>query len=335
MTANQITVLLDPAQMPNQSQDQPTFDKLWAAVLAAIPTFGAQFNAAVAAFNVVAAGGAYAIPYTVDLSSTADADPTSGKLRFNAANQNAATTLFADLVGADTIDYTSILDQFDASTNTVKGQIRIVKQGDPAKFLTFDVTARATATGYRKLVVANTGGSSANPFGANEAVLIKFTRTGDKGATGNLPLAQYVKVSERSQTTTAGNGVSGTNTRILNTVEVNTLPGASLASNTVTLPAGTYRFRGRAPAIGVGSHACYLYNSTDSTIIQSGSSAQSAVGGSNQTDSTVTGFFVLAATKGVQLRHYITQTATSGLGLGTSVDGVGCVYSELEFEKIV
>jgi hypothetical protein len=186
MAGNQITVYLDPAQMPNRTQDQQTFDNLWAAVLAALPTFGAQFNAGVAAFNAVAAGSAYAIPYTVDLSSTADADPTAGKLRFNAANQNAATTLFADLLGSDTVDYTSILDQFDASTSTVKGQIRIVKQGDPAKFLTFDVIARTVATGYRKLVVTNTGGSSANPFSASDAVLIKFTRTGDVGSAGTL-----------------------------------------------------------------------------------------------------------------------------------------------------
>jgi hypothetical protein len=171
---------------PNKPQRgvRATFANQLDAFIAWLINFVVEMAALVAGLNTLAAGSAYAIPYTVDLSSTADADPTAGKLRFNAATQNATTTIYLDLTGSDGADYTSIIDQFDASTSAVKGQIRIVKQGDPTKFLTFDVTARTTATGYRKLSLTNTGGSSASPFLAGDGVLIKFTRTGDKGVQG-------------------------------------------------------------------------------------------------------------------------------------------------------
>lgn len=183
--SNQISVFLDPTTMPSQSQAQATFDQNMAAFFANLPVFGSQFNASIANYNASFSGNAYAIPYTIDLSSTTDADPGAGNLRLDNATQNLATTLRMDLLGAGgTIDYTSMIDTFDASTSTVKGQIRIVKQGDASKFLFFDVTARATPTGYRNISVTPRASSSANPFVNGDAVLLFFQRTGDKGNAG-------------------------------------------------------------------------------------------------------------------------------------------------------
>lgn len=184
--ANQISVFLDPALMPSQSQPQATFDQNMAAFFASLPAFGAQFNAAVANFNASFSGNAYAIPYTVDLSGTSDVDPGAGKLRFDNVTQNLATTLRLDLLGAGTpaVDYTAMIDTFDGSTSTVKGHIRIVKQGDASKFLLFSVSSRTAPSGYRDISVTPVASSSANPFVAGDAVLLFFQRTGDKGDTG-------------------------------------------------------------------------------------------------------------------------------------------------------
>lgn len=171
--------------VPDPATDLPAdFSKKAAAMVLAQKAMVPQLNSMIAGANTLAAGGAYAIPYFVDLTSTADADPTAGLLRFNAVAQNTATMLYADLVGSDGVDYTTILDQFDASTSAVKGQLRIVKQGDPTKFLMFNVMGRTTVAGYRKLVLVPTGGTSASPFGQGDPVLLKFQRTGDIGPTG-------------------------------------------------------------------------------------------------------------------------------------------------------
>lgn len=126
-------------------------------------------------------GGAITIAYAFSTTTT-DADPGNGALRLDNATQNTATHIYADLNDSSSVDWTSVLDTFDASTNTVKGSIRLVKVGDATKFLTFNVTARTTATGYRKFTVTNTGSSSASPFANNDSILLCFDRAGDAGA---------------------------------------------------------------------------------------------------------------------------------------------------------
>jgi hypothetical protein len=171
---------------PDPAVDAPSvFNAKAAAFVLAQKAMVPQINSAIANFNAAAAGSAYAIPYTIDLSSTADADPGSGKLRFDSATQNAATTLRLDPLGAGNVDYTAMIDTFDASTSTVKGSIRIVKQGDASKFLMFNVTARTAPSGYRDISVTPVASSAANPFLNGDSVLLFFQRTGDKGAPGN------------------------------------------------------------------------------------------------------------------------------------------------------
>lgn len=186
-----ITVLLDPAQMPDQSQDQLDFDNKMSGVMRDLPTWGAQANLTEANMNAMAAGGAYALPYVFD-TATADADPGAGKLRLSSTTQSAATVIRLDLTGAGQ-DYTTLIDTMDASTNFIKGSIRLIKQGDLSKWMTFDLTARAAPSGYRNLMVVCTGSSSASPFVKDDPLLLFFQRAGDRGAVGgrDVVLAEY------------------------------------------------------------------------------------------------------------------------------------------------
>lgn len=77
-----------------------------------------------------------------------------------------------------------MLDTFDDSTGTVKGSIRLVKASDATKWLTFNVTAVASPSGYRNITVTNTGSSAANPFLDTDAILLCFDRAGDAGTAG-------------------------------------------------------------------------------------------------------------------------------------------------------
>jgi hypothetical protein len=195
-----ITTLLDPTKMPNQSQDQATFDSFWAALLATLPTWSGEVNATAAAINALAAGGAYAIPFTFD-TTTADADPGTGKLRLDNVTQTSATTMRLDLLSAASQDVTAIIDRFDASTSTVKGSIRLVKQGDATKWLTFDITARAAPTGYRNITVTNAVGSSASPFANGDGLMLLFQRNGDIGPAGTIVKRTYTVANDTAPTT--------------------------------------------------------------------------------------------------------------------------------------
>ena len=190
-----ITALTDPARLPNQLQDQQTFDTNNAYMIDMYPERARQENALAAEMmemvshvGVIAAGGAFAIPYIFD-TSTVDGDPGVGKLRLSNATQNAATVMRLDLTSAGQ-DYTTLIDTFDDSTSAVKGSIRLVKQGDITKWMTFNLTALATPSGYRNLTVVCTDSSTTSPFANGDALMLSFQRTGDKGqdAVGALQL---------------------------------------------------------------------------------------------------------------------------------------------------
>ncbi|MEM8511092.1 hypothetical protein RCH14_000383 [Massilia sp. MP_M2] len=181
-----ITALTDPNQLPNQLQDQQTFDANMAYVIDMLPERARQENelaaemaGLVSQVGVIAAGGAFAIPYVFDTTTT-DADPGAGKLRLSSATQNTATLMRVDLTSAGQ-DYTTLIDTFDDSTSAVKGSIRLVKQGDITKWMTFNLTALAAPTGYRNLTVVCTDSSAASPFTNGDALMLSFQRTGDKG----------------------------------------------------------------------------------------------------------------------------------------------------------
>lgn len=196
-----ITALTDLNQLPNQLQDQQTFDANMARFIDNMPERARQENELaadmvdqVSKIAAIAVGGAFAIPYIFD-TATPDGDPGPGKLRLSHIPHNASTIMRLDLTSAGQ-DYTALLDTFDDSTSAVKGSIRLVKQGDITKWMTFNLTAVATPTGYRNLSVVCTDSSSASPFSNGDALMLMFQRTGDRGqdAAGAMQHLASVKI---------------------------------------------------------------------------------------------------------------------------------------------
>jgi hypothetical protein len=126
-----------------------------------------------------ATGGGIEIPYTFSTTTT-NADPGNGFLRLNNATQSSATAIYLDLLSSDTTDWTTVLDTLDASTNSVKGHIRLFKTLDPTKWIVFELTARVLQTGYRELTVTEIGSSASSPFANNDAITLSFARAGDQ-----------------------------------------------------------------------------------------------------------------------------------------------------------
>lgn len=157
----------------------------------------------------------------------------------------------------------------------------------------------------------------------------------------SAPSTGYLLIKDE-KATNANGGSSVTTamptaqTRVLNTVIRNTIFGASLSSNQITLPAGTYRFNASAPA-AISVHKAFLYNVTDSVVVALGSSDAATVTGSADgvvTRSFVEHSFTIASTKVYELRHYTSEVYTN-LGLGVPVNNAGYneVYSIVEIVK--
>lgn len=139
---------------------------------------------------------------------------------------------------------------------------------------------------------------------------------------------------EKASGTDGGGSSAGTwNVRDLNTVKTNQITGASLASNQITLPAGTYRIRADAPAFQVRRHQIRLQNVTDTAVEMVGTSEISGDSSVSTTRSFLTGRFTIAAEKTFELQHWTQDAeATFGLGVETSSGEVE-VYAEVWIEK--
>ena len=143
---------------------------------------------------------------------------------------------------------------------------------------------------------------------------------------------------EKTSGTAGGGGTSGSyGTRTLNTVVTNEISGASLASNQITLPAGTYRIEASAPSVQTNRHKAKLRDTTGAADLIIGTSAfgSSQAANGSQTRSFVNGQFILSAQSDLEIQHEVqTTVGTSDLGVASSFGEVE-VYTEVRIIRIV
>ena len=146
----------------------------------------------------------------------------------------------------------------------------------------------------------------------------------------------YIEIRDEKAAGTAGGGfTSGVwQTRTLNTEHADTGSHASVASNQITLAAGTYEVDITCPAAVVGTHQAMLYNVTDSATTLIGHSAQTATGSTVITHARITGRFTIASQKVFEIRHRCTTTkATDGMGIAANF-GETEIYTVARFWKV-
>lgn len=123
----------------------------------------------------------------------------------------------------------------------------------------------------------------------------------------------YVMASE-TQTSGSGPGASpaaGWNVRVLNTEDTDTASIATLASNRVTVPAGTYYVRGSAPGYRTALGKVAIYNVTATAYVLVGHAQYSDTTNLVENLFQVEGQIALSATaNALELRHY----SSSGAG---------------------
>lgn len=322
------------------------------AMVPEINTWATQANALTTALNAIAAGTAIGIPYTFSTTTT-DSDPGAGMLRLDNATQNAATTIRADLSGNDASVWTDALDTLDDSTSTVKGHIRLVKNGDATKWLLFTVSALASPSGYKNITVANVASSAASPFANGDNLVFEFTRTGDKGdtgATGAGVTPQAVGFTVTAGTTPktltvpfdadvsgTNTGDNATNTQYSGLAASKANAGAN--SDITSMSAVTTL----STAAGVAVHgsntntaaaAGYVGEVIESIVAETNSPATTVYG--DLTSVTVTaGCWVLNAQAYATLNGAtITGTVLSGIGTVTGDDGTGLVVGDTTINLI-
>jgi hypothetical protein len=135
---------------------------------------------------------------------------------------------------------------------------------------------------------------------------------------------------QKSSGTAGGTFTTGAQrTRDLNTTVTNEITGASLSSNQITLPAGTYWIEVRCLAYAVSQHRLFLRNMTDASNTMSSLSHSN---GTNTNDvAFMRGRFTIASQKVFEIQHQCgTTVITSGFGasggLGTEIYSDVCIW---------
>ena len=209
-----------------------------------------------------------------------------------------------------------------ANTNAVTGLLPLGSGGTGAN----SAPMARTALGLGSAAVLTAGVAPNNAVQLDGNAKLPAV---DASALVNTPRApDFIAEDQKPLGTSGGSSTAtGFDARTLNTVVRNVIAGASLATNQVTLPAGTYvaSFWGPNGAT-LGRFQARLYNVTDSAVIFVGSS-ENASG-----NSMGTGVFTLAGSKTIRLEQYCSSMNANGFGAPAN-QGIE-VYARLHVWKI-
>jgi hypothetical protein len=147
----------------------------------------AETNAETAQTAAETAAGTVAWQFKFD-TSTSMADPGAGDFRMDSATVSAVRNIAFDatLSSTSTPDISAYIATWGASTSTIKGHLTIIQEDTPANFIVFSISsAVADNTGWLQVVVNAAVASGGSLFGSTKECRVTFTRTGDKGTTGD------------------------------------------------------------------------------------------------------------------------------------------------------
>ena len=116
-------------------------------------------------------------------TTTSDADPGSGKIRFNNSTISSATEAYVDDLDANGTDISAWVQSFDDVTGnaTNRGRLRVTKSNSLTVWHTFKISGAITdASGYTKLALTYIDG--AGSLADADKVFISFVPSGEDGA---------------------------------------------------------------------------------------------------------------------------------------------------------
>jgi hypothetical protein len=199
----------------------------------------------------------------------------------------------------------------------------------------------ATAIDAKGDLVAGTGADAFARLGVgtNGQVLTADSAetTGLKWTTPTAGSTQTYAVftDQKTQNTNGGTFTSGAfRTRDINTTQYNNISGASIASNQITLAAGTYSLSAKCTAAQVLGHGARLYNITDSSVTIVGKAQYSDSAALYATnESIVEGIFTIAGSKTFEIQHRSAATISS-YGFGIANNFQAEVYTVVSIVKL-
>lgn len=339
MAAPQITPLPTP---PIRSDAPADFSTKADAFVAALPGFVTQANAQADFNDQRAIDSDASATAAADSEAAVEADRAEVATNTATVASNTATVVAsADEVADNALQVAADTQQVSDDRAAVDAALASIAGGPvySVNGMTGAVTGVATQAGAETL----TNKTLADPIVA---------LGGSQGVAGQVPVSQgvglppvwgslntspQIMIVQQQGPSGSSGGIANPGVwekRLLNTVVQNSIPGASLAANSITLPAGTYVVQAVAQAGAVSSNKIKIYNETDSADLVIGHSANSGAVEFKSIPSPLSGAFTLAGTKQISLRHRAdTQSSNTDFGFPSGY-GVAEVFAHIHLERI-
>lgn len=270
----------------------------------------------------------------VGFTQTGMWEANSGETAFSNASGETFQTVGGNLRQLETIQAgTAASPVFTNTNDTQKTGLYFPNSGkslglsaDGALNLLIN-SSGASTTNFANFARADFGGTATSSFLSNGSIQWSDNST----TTSNGVL---IVEDEESNNTAGGNAFVGKNSRVLNTVVANTINGASLSSNEVILPAGTYRIVATTPEFAADRAKAVWFNTTDNSTTTVGTTGFSDGSTGNAiSQSNIDSRFTISGTKTFDLYTYVqTNRGTNGLGLPANL-GMTEVYSQVQITK--
>ena len=159
--------------------------------------------------------------------------------------------------------------------------------------------------------------------------------TGAYSVPSTTATPMMIAQEQQANNTNAGTATLGSwETRAVNTSMYNTITGASLGSNQITLPAGTYHISGYVTNYFVDQFQSKLRNITDSSDAIIGSNGFAGNTYAVAAHSFFDGIITIASSKVFELQQQVATTIPT-VGMGVAVNfGLTNIYSSVTIRKI-
>jgi len=148
--------------------------------------------------------------------------------------------------------------------------------------------------------------------------------------------AQIAIFNETQSASTNGGAITAATwtKRTLNTTQVNTLSGCSIASSVITLGAGTYLISAQTPGDQLDNFKGRLQNTSDSTTTLFSQNAYTiSSAGYATVNALIMGTFTITAAKNFELQMY-SQVTSGATGLGRGVAAYTSLFSQIQIQRL-
>ncbi len=202
------------------------------------------------------------------------------------------------------------------------------------------IRGRFTVTGgpkdyeLRHEITATGGGSQGLGVESNDGRVEKYSSVQIRLIVDDFDLL-HVRDEKTANTEGGASSAATFNIRTINTVKTNEISGASLTSNVITLPAGTYEVNVTSCAWDVTKNRLGFWDKDNSLFVVIGQNQYSRGTVNHGNLALLYGQFIIPVETDFELHHY-TQSAVSTNGLGRKMnDGSVEVYVDIFIRKLL